>query len=74
MLSIFLYYSNIYFRINRQSNLLVGLLAGSLLQLIFSFSTQSIADVGIQNQNINFINLILFAQLFLKTALELIRS
>ncbi|PWA05409.1 peptidase domain-containing ABC transporter [Flavobacterium psychrotolerans] len=57
--------------------LIIGLLAGSLLQLIFPFLTQSIVDVGIQNQNIHFIYLILFAQLFLffgKTALELIRS
>jgi ATP-binding cassette subfamily B protein len=57
--------------------LIIGLLAGSLLQLIFPFLTQSIVDVGIQNQNINFIYLILFAQLFLffgKTALEIIRS
>jgi ATP-binding cassette subfamily B protein len=57
--------------------LTVGLLASSLLQLIFPFLTQSIVDVGIQNQNINFIYLILFAQLFLfagKTGLELIRS
>ncbi|WP_309608466.1 peptidase domain-containing ABC transporter [Flavobacterium sp.] len=57
--------------------LIIGLLAGSLLQLIFPFLTQSIVDVGIQNQNINFIYLILFAQLFLfvgKTVLELIRS
>lgn len=57
--------------------LAVGLFAGSLLQLIFPFLTQSIVDVGIQNQNIHFIYLILFAQLFLfigKTALELIRS
>jgi ATP-binding cassette subfamily B protein len=55
----------------------VGLLASSLLQLIFPFLTQSIVDVGIQNQNINFIYLILFAQLFLfagRTGLELIRS
>lgn len=55
----------------------VGLLASSLLQLIFPFLTQSIVDVGIQNQNIHFIYLILFAQLFLfagKTGLELIRS
>lgn len=55
----------------------VGLLAGSLLQLIFPFLTQSIVDVGIQNQNIRFIYLILFAQLFLfagRTGLELIRS
>jgi ATP-binding cassette subfamily B protein len=57
--------------------LIIGLLAGSLLQLIFPFLTQSVVDVGIQNQNIHFIYLILFAQLFLffgKTALELIRS
>lgn len=57
--------------------LVIGLLAGSLLELIFPFLTQSIVDVGIQNQNIHFIYLILFAQLFLffgKTALELIRS
>ncbi|KIO53921.1 peptidase domain-containing ABC transporter [Flavobacterium hibernum] len=55
----------------------IGLLASSLLQLIFPFLTQSIVDVGIQNQNIHFIYLILFAQLFLfagKIALELIRS
>ncbi len=57
--------------------LIINLLAGSLLQLVFPFLTQSIVDVGIQNQNINFIYLILFAQLFLffgKTALEFIRS
>ena len=55
----------------------VGLLASSLLQLIFPFLTQSIVDVGIQNQNISFIYLILFAQLFLfagRIGLELIRS
>jgi ATP-binding cassette subfamily B protein len=57
--------------------LVIGLFAGSLLELIFPFLTQSIVDVGIQNQNIHFIYLILFAQIFLfigKTALELIRS
>lgn len=57
--------------------LVVGLLAGSILQLIFPFLTQSIVDIGIQNQNVGFIYLILFAQLFLflgKTALEMIRS
>ncbi len=57
--------------------LAIGLLAGSLLQLIFPFLTQSVVDVGIQNQNIHFIYLVLLAQLFLffgKTALELIRS
>lgn len=57
--------------------LVVGLLAGSILQLIFPFLTQSIVDVGIQNQNMHFIWLVLIAQLFLflgKTALEFIRS
>jgi ATP-binding cassette subfamily B protein len=57
--------------------LAIGLLAGSLLQLIFPFLTQSIVDVGIQNQNLHFIYLVLFAQLFLffgKTTLEIIRG
>ncbi|WP_281867183.1 peptidase domain-containing ABC transporter [Flavobacterium sp. GSB-24] len=57
--------------------LAIGLVASSLLQLIFPFLTQSIVDVGIQNQNIHFIYLILFAMLFIfagRTGLELIRS
>lgn len=57
--------------------LAIGLMASSLLQLIFPFLTQSIVDVGIQNQNIKFIYMILFAQLFLfagRTGLELIRN
>lgn len=57
--------------------LVLGLLAGSLLQLIFPFLTQSIVDIGIQNQDINFIYLILIAQLFLflgRTGIELIRG
>ena len=59
------------------TQLSIGLLAGTLLQLVFPFLTQSIVDVGIQNQNLNFIYLILFAQLFLfagRTGIELIRS
>ncbi|MDO6743526.1 peptidase domain-containing ABC transporter [Tenacibaculum soleae] len=57
--------------------LIIGLLAGSLLQLILPFLTQSIVDVGIKNQDLNFVYLILFAQLFLfigKASLEIIRS
>ena len=57
--------------------LVIGLMAGSILQLIFPFLTQSVVDVGIQNQNIHFIYLILFAQILLfigRTGLELIRS
>jgi len=57
--------------------LLFGLIAGSLLQLIFPFLTQSIVDVGIKNHDIHFVYLILAAQLFLflgRTAVEIIRS
>lgn len=57
--------------------LILGLLAGSLLQLIFPFLTQSIVDIGIQNQDINFIYLILIAQIFLflgRTGIEIIRG
>lgn len=57
--------------------LAIGLLAGSLLQLLVPFLTQSIVDVGISNRDINFVYLILIAQLFLffgRTALEVIRG
>ncbi|WP_329806946.1 peptidase domain-containing ABC transporter [Flavobacterium facile] len=57
--------------------LAVNLLAGSILQLIFPFLTQSIVDVGIQNQDMGFIYMILFAQLFFfagRMGLELIRG
>ena len=57
--------------------LIIGLLAGSILSLIFPFLTQSIVDVGIQNQDLNFIYLVLLAQVMLflgKMGLEIIRS
>ncbi|AEA45978.1 peptidase domain-containing ABC transporter [Fluviicola taffensis] len=57
--------------------LMLGLLLGSLMQLIFPFLTQSVVDIGIQNQDINFIYLILIAQLFLfigKTSVDIIRG
>ncbi len=57
--------------------LVIGLIASSILQLIFPFLTQSIVDVGIKNQDIHFIYLILFAQLALffgRTAIEVVRS
>ena len=56
--------------------ILLGLLLGSLLQLILPFLTQSIVDVGIKNQNIGFIWLILLGQLMLtvsRTAIDFIR-
>ncbi|PWN63087.1 peptidase domain-containing ABC transporter [Chryseobacterium phosphatilyticum] len=57
--------------------LAVGLLGGSLLSLIFPFLTQSIVDVGIQNQDINFIYMVLLAQIMLffgRMGIEVIRS
>ncbi|NQX53032.1 peptidase domain-containing ABC transporter [Pedobacter panaciterrae] len=59
------------------AQLIIGLLAGSILSLIFPFLTQSIVDVGIQNQDLNFIYLVLLAQVMLflgKMGLEIIRS
>lgn len=58
-------------------NLTIGLIAGSLISLIFPFLTQSIVDVGIRNYDIHFIYLILIAQLFLfmgRTAIDILRS
>jgi ATP-binding cassette subfamily B protein len=57
--------------------LFLGLLLGSLLQLVFPFLTQSIVDYGISNQNLGFVTLILIAQLVLftsQTIVEFIRS
>jgi len=45
--------------------LLLGLILGSLFQLIFPLLTQSMVDVGINNQDIGFVTLILIAQLIL---------
>ena len=45
--------------------LLLGMLLGSLLQLIFPFLTQAVVDTGIGNQNLGFITLVLIAQLVL---------
>ncbi len=57
--------------------LFLGLLAGSLLQLIFPFLTQSIVDFGIANRDIDFVYLVLIAQLMLfsgRTAIDFIRG
>lgn len=58
------------------AQLIVGLLAGSVLQLAFPFLTQTIVDQGIGHRNLNFIWLILAAQLMLvfsRTLIEVIR-
>ncbi len=57
--------------------LCVGLLVGSILQLIFPFLTQSIVDIGIQNQDINFIYAVLLGQILLffgRISVEFFRS
>ncbi|WP_179020845.1 peptidase domain-containing ABC transporter [Winogradskyella forsetii] len=57
--------------------LIIGLIAGSLLQLVTPFLTQSIVDIGIQNQDLDFIYLILFAQLALfvgSSSLQIVSS
>jgi ATP-binding cassette subfamily B protein len=45
--------------------ILIGLIIGSIIQLIFPFLTQAIVDIGIDHRNINFIYLVLLAQLML---------
>lgn len=57
--------------------LFLGMILGTLLQLIFPFLTQSIVDYGIGNNRLGFVTLILIAQLTLyvaQTAVEFIRS
>jgi ATP-binding cassette, subfamily B, bacterial len=56
--------------------LIIGLVVGSLIQLILPFLTQSIVDVGINTRNINFIYLVLLGQLMLfvsRTGVDFIR-
>ena len=57
--------------------LALGLLSVSILQLIFPFLTQSLVDIGIQNKDIHFLYLVLFAQLFIflgRTIIEITRG
>lgn len=57
--------------------LVLGLTIGSLLQLVLPFLTQSVIDIGIDTHNLNFIYLVLAAQLMLtagRTVVEFIRS
>lgn len=57
--------------------LVIGLLIGSLLQLVFPFLTQSVVDVGIQTRQLSFVLLVLIGQLTLtlsRTAVDFIRG
>ena len=59
------------------TQLILGLLLGSLLQLVFPFLTQAIVDTGIEGKDIGFVWLVLLAEmmlLFSRTAIEFIRS
>lgn len=56
--------------------ILLGLLVGCLLQLLLPFLTQAIVDIGISNQSLTFIWLILLGQLVLtisRTTVDFIR-
>lgn len=58
------------------NQLIIGLFLGSLLQLVLPFLTQSIVDQGIGHRKLNFIQLVLIAQLVLvvsRTLVEVIR-
>jgi ATP-binding cassette subfamily B protein len=68
-----------YFRLYKKYfyQLVLGLLLGSCIQLLIPFLTQSIVDIGLNNNDIGFIYLILFAQLALvfgRMSVEFIRS
>lgn len=57
--------------------LVLGMLTGSILQLIMPFLTQSLVDTGIRDNNLSFITLILIAQLVMfvaRLSVDFIRS
>ncbi|HXC05963.1 MAG TPA: cysteine peptidase family C39 domain-containing protein, partial [Bacteroidia bacterium] len=57
--------------------LLVGMLIGSLLLLLFPFLTQSLVDFGINHRDLDFIYIILVAQLMLffsRTTVDFVRN
>lgn len=59
------------------TQLILGLLLGSLLQLVFPFLTQAIVDTGIGGKDIGFVWLVLLAEtmlLFSRTAIDFIRT
>jgi ATP-binding cassette subfamily B protein len=68
-----------YFRLYKKYffQLVLSLFLGSCIQLIIPFLTQSVIDVGLNNSDLGFIYLILFAQLALifgKLSVEFIRG
>ena len=62
---------------NELFQLILGMLTGSILQLIMPFLTQSLVDTGIRDSNLSFISLILVAQLVIfvaRLSVDFIRS
>ena len=56
--------------------IILGLIVGSILQLVLPYLTQAIVDIGIQKQDIGFIWLVLIGQLmitFSRTAIDFVR-
>lgn len=57
--------------------LILALTIGAIIQLILPFLTQAIVDIGIDTENLNFINMLLIAQLVFfiaNTGVDFIRS
>jgi len=68
-----------YFRFYRKYlvHLILGLFLGSCIQLVIPFLTRSVIDIGLNNSDLGFIYLVLFAQLALVTgrmSVEFIRG
>ncbi|HBH83709.1 MAG: ABC transporter ATP-binding protein [Bacteroidetes bacterium GWE2_41_25] len=68
-----------YFRIYQKYSfqLILGLILASCIQLVIPFLTQSVIDIGLNNNDLGFIYLILFAQLALvlgRMSVEFIRG
>ncbi len=68
-----------YFRFYKKYlyQLILGLILGSCIQLVIPFLTQAIVDIGLNNNDLGFIYLILFAQLALvfgRMSVEFIRG
>lgn len=68
-----------YFRVYRKYSfqLILGLILASCIQLVIPFLTQSVIDIGLNNNDLGFIYLILFAQLALvlgRMSVEFIRG
>ncbi|MDO6434796.1 peptidase domain-containing ABC transporter [Flavitalea sp. BT771] len=68
-----------YFRGSRWqvAQVFIALLITSLFQLMFPFLTQSVVDIGINTKNLQFIELVIIAQLvliFSRTAVDFIRN